>query len=72
METVINGKTGLFFDEQTPESLREAINRFEKQSFKPEECRAQAEKFSPDIFRKNLKAEIDKALGRDKTQKVAS
>ena len=38
LETVIDGKTGLFFNEQTSESLNEAINKFEnlKTKFKPE------------------------------------
>ena len=33
METVIEGKTGVFFDEQNEDSLIEAVNRFENMSF---------------------------------------
>ncbi len=32
LETVIEGETGLFFDDQTPESLAEAVQRFEREA----------------------------------------
>lgn len=53
-ETVIEGKTGLFFDELTEKSLIEGIKKFEKMKFEPEVCRKQAEKFSTDKFRENI------------------
>ena len=46
--------TGVFFDEQTPEALAEAIRRFDRARFDPADCRAQAERFAP--------AEFDRAL----------
>jgi glycosyltransferase involved in cell wall biosynthesis len=57
LETVIEGQTGLFFDEQTVESLTKAVAYFEKNPgrFKPEACRKQAENFSPEKFRSNIK-----------------
>lgn len=59
-ETVTDGKTGVFFDKNTPESLNEAIEKFETlwhvQSKKmQEECIARAEKFSPENFDKKIK-----------------
>jgi glycosyltransferase involved in cell wall biosynthesis len=35
LETVIDGETGLFFDQQTPESLADAVNRFEERFLVP-------------------------------------
>ena len=42
--------TGVFFDEQTPESLAEAVRRFDRARFDPADCRANAEKFEPRAF----------------------
>lgn len=57
LETIIENKTGLFFEEQTPESLNEAINKFESgdHEITPEACRKNAEKFSPERFRIEIK-----------------
>jgi len=51
IETVLEGETGLFFDEQTEESLEEALLRFKEKKFAPEKCRAQAEKFGIEVFK---------------------
>jgi glycosyltransferase involved in cell wall biosynthesis len=53
-ETVVNGKTGLFFNESTPESLASAIRSFSSESFNPQEIRNYAEKFSVDNFKEQL------------------
>ncbi|WP_019508094.1 glycosyltransferase [Pleurocapsa sp. PCC 7319] len=47
--------TGLFFGVQQPEALIEAVETFEKLKTKidPENCRLQASKFSPTIFKKS-------------------
>jgi len=54
LETVIENETGLFFQEQTIEALVDAIERFENESFSPQVCRNNAEKFSPESFRKEI------------------
>lgn len=48
--------TGHFFREQTVESLVRCIAEFEIQShrFKPEACRKNAERFSPELFREKI------------------
>jgi glycosyltransferase involved in cell wall biosynthesis len=63
LETVVEGKTGRFFREQTPQSLADAVLRFEAEAhlFSPATARAQAEKFSPERFR----TEIKSFLGRE-------
>ena len=53
-ETIVDGKTGIFFTPQTPEALNEAIERFEKMEFSTEEIRSRAEEFSTKNFRKKI------------------
>ena len=54
LETVKDGETGLFFHEQTVESLCQAIEEFEGRNWKPELCRANATRFSPHNFEHNM------------------
>ena len=54
LDTVIPGKTGEFFDLQTPEQLRKAIENFDVHAYDPTECRNQAERFSRESFRRRL------------------
>lgn len=54
LETVRENETGLFFDEQSSQALMEAVQRFDTMQFRPEACRAQAERFSIDRFRRRL------------------
>jgi glycosyltransferase involved in cell wall biosynthesis len=58
LETIIDGETGRFFEEQTPQSLADTIVSFEaeRQHFSPEASRCQAEKFSPERFRGKMKS----------------
>jgi glycosyltransferase involved in cell wall biosynthesis len=60
LETVLEGETGLFFDEQTPESLAAALDRFEQNTapFAPEVCRQNARRFSTSRFREALTAQL--------------
>ena len=55
-ETVVDGKTGIFFDELTSESLEKAIQKFEKSKIKPEDCIKQAQNFSKEEFEKKIQA----------------
>lgn len=59
LETVVEGKTGLFFREMTEDSLAEAIRKFETTKFDPWECRRQAEKFNIEVFKKNILEKLD-------------
>lgn len=62
LETVNGGKTGLFFDEQTPEAIVEAVNRFEamgSQPFAPADCRQWAEGFSEERFKREIKEFVE-------------
>lgn len=53
-ESIIDGKTGIFFDGLTAPSLIDAIKKFEKMKFKPEDCITQAKKFSKERFKKEM------------------
>ncbi len=54
VETILDGVSGLFFDEQSAEHLAEAIERLEQQSWNPEALRRHAEKFSTHVFREHF------------------
>lgn len=62
LETVRDGETGLFFAEQTAESLNAAVDRLEAgdHSITPEKCRANALGFSNAKFRERMAAFIAK------------
>ncbi len=61
-ESVIDGETGLFFDEQTPESIIRAIGEFGEIKFDKNVIRRQAEKFSKENFKKNFVNALNKIL----------
>jgi len=54
LETVVDGKTGLFFPEQSFESVIQAVKKLATLDIKPEDCRKRAEKFSKKNFQKNF------------------
>ncbi|MDO8429551.1 MAG: glycosyltransferase [Candidatus Daviesbacteria bacterium] len=54
LETVISGKTGEFFKEATAESLIRVLENFEGSRYESEDCQKQAEKFSEDIFKRQI------------------
>jgi len=64
-ETVIDGETGVFFHEQTPDSLMDAVRLFEKSSIKSVKCRENALKFDFKSFRENIKKYVEYSY-RDK------
>lgn len=62
LETVCDGKTGLFFTQQTPAAIMEAVMRFEASGEAPydsKDCRIWAEKFSDERFKKEIKEFIE-------------
>lgn len=60
LETVLDNQTGIFFKEQTVNSLKEAINKFSKVSFDKRKIRCHALKFDEKIFQENIKELISK------------
>jgi len=58
-ETVVEGKTGVFFNEPTAESLIKTIHQFNHLTIRPEDCIAQAAKFSKERFQKEFKGFVE-------------
>ncbi len=59
-ETVIDGKTGIFFNYQTVKSLKKAIKKFNSILFNPKTCIDNAVRFSRQNFMLNFKKTIEK------------
>lgn len=58
-ETVIEGVTGEFFDEQSWEEIADRLIRFDQSRYRPEAIRARAEKFSRLNFQNQIKDLVD-------------
>jgi glycosyltransferase involved in cell wall biosynthesis len=58
------GATGVFFDQQTPDALVAAVERFEKHeaSFDPARIRRHAERFANARFKREIAAAVDETL----------
>ena len=61
VETVIDGRTGVLFSEQSVDSLVDAIERFDKMEFDPVITRTHAEQFATKAFVEALTAFVDEA-----------
>lgn len=59
-ETVLDGETGLFFDELTPESLLASLDKFRGLEFNKITLRTHATSFSRDIFKGKIESTIRK------------
>lgn len=54
LETVIDEKTGIFFESQNKDSMIKAIKKFETMKFDKKEIRAHAERFDEEIFKEKI------------------
>ena len=59
LETIVNGKTGIFFNEQTIQSLKTAIKQFNNLAIDPRDCIENAERFSYERFKKEFTSVIN-------------
>jgi len=59
LETVVENQTGIFFDEQTAEKIKEAIIHFGTKNFEPKIIREHAIKFSKQRFENEIKEFVD-------------
>jgi glycosyltransferase involved in cell wall biosynthesis len=76
-DSVVDGETGVFFGEQTADSLNDAVARFESSSLRSDACRRNAERFARPRFREALRAFIDRAAeqvrsGRSSRNRIGS
>jgi glycosyltransferase involved in cell wall biosynthesis len=58
--------TGVFFGQQTVQSISEAVERFEQEAGRitVDACRANALRFAPDRFRREFRSYVDDQLSR--------
>ncbi len=64
LETVIEGETGLFFNEQSSQSIVLAIEQFEKEAWNSGVIRSHSENFSADRFKREFKQFINQQWER--------
>jgi glycosyltransferase involved in cell wall biosynthesis len=64
VDTVVSGKTGLFFEQQSPEHINAAIEQFEGSSknFDPYLIREHASQFSKEIFAQRFLRHVEQCL----------
>ena len=61
LESVKEKETGLFFNEQTPESLIKVIRKFKPKNFSSQKIRQHALKFNKEKFKKKIKDFVEKS-----------
>ncbi|MBU2577472.1 glycosyltransferase [Patescibacteria group bacterium] len=61
LESVIDGKTGTFFDELSEECLIKALKNFDENKYKKEDCQKQADKFSKARFKEKIREVVENA-----------
>lgn len=68
LETVIDGQTGILFDEQSWEELADTVLQFDHTRFDPEAIRKHAEQFATAVFRQAIYARVQ-TLWREHEQR---
>lgn len=64
LETVVKNETGLFFEDQTIESLENALTEFESKKWDSGKIRANAERFSEPRFRSEIQSYVRNILNQ--------
>jgi glycosyltransferase involved in cell wall biosynthesis len=66
--------SGVYFGQQTIEAINAAIDRFERNRMQitPAACRANAERFSPAIFRRAFMAEMTRTIAASSLRAAAA
>jgi hypothetical protein len=62
LDTVVEGVTGTFFRDQTPESLIEAILRIDRADFDSAAIRAHAQQFDVEVFRVMVRSYVQEQM----------
>ena len=60
LETIVEGQTGEFFDEQSAESLIGVLEKFDATKFDPSECKKRAQEFSQERFESQIKEAVSR------------
>ena len=62
VETIVEGKTGMFFHPQQVSALKQVLATFDKKQFKASDCKKQSERFNRERFRKDFLMVLEKVL----------
>lgn len=62
LDTVIEGRTGTFFHQQTPGALAECVRAFDPDTIDPHACSANADRFDIAVFRERLSQFIEERM----------
>jgi len=62
LDIIQEGKTGEFFDEQTPDSLKRVLKSFDEKRYNTKLCRENAERFTLAQFETDLKGFLSKTI----------
>jgi glycosyltransferase involved in cell wall biosynthesis len=62
LDTVVEGETGAFFDESTPEALAAAVRAFDPDTIDPRACAQNAARFDASVFRRKLRQFVEEKL----------
>jgi glycosyltransferase involved in cell wall biosynthesis len=69
-ENIEDGKTGIFFKEQTEDSIIKAIRKFQKIEFDARYIKQQAKRFNKETFKKNIKQAVEQSLGTNHQSRI--
>ncbi|MCK9379191.1 MAG: glycosyltransferase [Candidatus Moranbacteria bacterium] len=61
-EHMEEGKSGVFFDQQTPEDVMEAVRKIQSGNFDGQYIRSKVLKFDREIFKKKIKEYVENAI----------
>lgn len=69
-ETVVDGRTGLFFDEPTPEAIASTVTAFvdRETEFRSQDCVDNAARFSAERFRSEFQSTVEQAIASQKAE----
>lgn len=70
LDTISDGVTGIYFDEQTVESLATAIKKFETMRFDLPKLRAHAEMFDTHVFVRKFQQLVERELPRHRERMI--
>lgn len=60
LETVVENRTGIFFDEQTPAAIARAVSDFRAEAFDPHLIRAHAQQFKQESFQNDIRELVER------------
>jgi DNA replication initiation complex subunit (GINS family) len=69
LETVVEGLTGEFFEQQTSGDIIKAVKKFDPTKYDPRVCQQQAEKFSKENFKRRIKFFVEEAWEKVQSSK---